>query len=165
MFHILGTLKIIKKIEFLTRMLRPLCARWAYGSWTDAHPERARQKWSTLWAYASVPDVHAQHAHQFSYFSNVHFVYPQHARKELMCALSMRIRNWACWAWASGTDAYAEPHESGMGMGMGMPGRSSVISGELQAEGEQHMFILDWSALLAPPGRKPWTDCLHFYHS
>ncbi len=44
-------------------------------------------------AYASVPDAHAQHAHQFSYFSNVHFVYPQHARKKLMRALSMHFRN------------------------------------------------------------------------
>jgi hypothetical protein len=26
-FDVLGTLKMIKKIEFLTRMLRPLCAR------------------------------------------------------------------------------------------------------------------------------------------
>jgi hypothetical protein len=109
-FDVLGTLKIIKKIEFLTRMLQPLCARWAYGSGTDAHPEPARQElirtlslrvrnWFAPWAYASVPDAHAQHAHQFSYFLNVHFVYPQHARKELMRALSMRVRNW-CVRWA-----------------------------------------------------------------
>ena len=26
-FAVLGTLKIVEKIEFLTRMLRPLCAR------------------------------------------------------------------------------------------------------------------------------------------
>jgi hypothetical protein len=44
-------------------------------------------------ACASVPYAHAQHAHQFFYFSNVHLVYPQHERKELMCALSMRVRN------------------------------------------------------------------------
>jgi hypothetical protein len=35
--------------------------------------------------------LHAQLAHQFSHFSNVHFVYPQ--RKELMLALSMLVRN------------------------------------------------------------------------
>jgi hypothetical protein len=65
------------------------------------------RNWCAPWAYASVPDAHAQHAHQFSYFSNVHYVYPQHARKELMRALSMHIRNWcACWACASGTDAH-----------------------------------------------------------
>ncbi len=69
-------------------MLRPLCACGAYGSGTDVHPE---------------------HAHHFPYFSNVHFLYPQHARKELMRALSMRVRNWCVhWAGASGTDAYAE---------------------------------------------------------
>ncbi len=88
------------------------------------------RNWCAPWAYASVPDAHAQHAHQFSYFSNVHFVYPQHARKELMRALSMRFRNWctcwhACqelmhtlslqvrnwcmhWAYASGTNACTE---------------------------------------------------------
>jgi hypothetical protein len=37
--------------------------------------------------------LHAQHARKFSYFSNVHLVYPQ--RKELMLALSMRVRNRA----------------------------------------------------------------------
>ncbi len=68
-------------------------------SGTDAHP----------WAYASVPYAHAQHAHQFSYFSNVHFVYPQHARKELMRTLSMCVRNWCVhWTCASGIHAYAE---------------------------------------------------------
>jgi hypothetical protein len=28
---------------------------------------------------------------QFSHFSNVHFLYPQHARKEVMLTLSMRV--------------------------------------------------------------------------
>ena len=65
-------------------MLQPLCARWAYGSGTDAHPEHARQElmrtlsvrvrnWCAPWACVSVPYAHAQHAHQFSYFSNVYF--------------------------------------------------------------------------------------------
>ncbi len=88
------------------------------------------RNWCTPWAKASVPYVHAQHAHQFSYFSNVHLVYPQHASKELMRALSMSVRNWcvywACasepmhtlsirvrnwcmhWAYASGTSACTE---------------------------------------------------------
>ncbi len=43
-FDCLGTLKIIRNIEFLRGMLRTLCARWAYGSGTDAHPEHARQE-------------------------------------------------------------------------------------------------------------------------
>ncbi len=56
------------------------------------------RNWCAPWAYASVPYVHAQHAHQFSYFSNVHFV-----------TLSMRVRNWCVhWACASGTDACTE---------------------------------------------------------
>jgi hypothetical protein len=42
------------------------------------------RNWCAPWAYASVPYAHAQHAHQFSYFSNVHFVHPQHAHLELM---------------------------------------------------------------------------------
>jgi hypothetical protein len=63
-FAVLGTLKIVEKIEFLTRMLRPLCARWAYGSGTQAHAEHARQElmrllsirvrnWCVRLAYAS----------------------------------------------------------------------------------------------------------------
>ncbi len=35
--------KIIENIEFLTRKLRPLCARWAYVSGTYAHAERTFQ--------------------------------------------------------------------------------------------------------------------------
>jgi hypothetical protein len=67
------------------------------------------RNWRAPWAYASVPDAHAQHAHEFSYFSNVHFVYPQHARKELMRALSMPVRNWCIhWAYESGTGACTE---------------------------------------------------------
>ncbi len=89
-FAVLCNLKIIKNNEFLTRMPRPLCARWAYGSGTYVHAD--------------------------------------HARQELMRALTIRVRNrcvhWAnasgtntctecspfktCWAYASGTDAYPE---------------------------------------------------------
>jgi hypothetical protein len=72
--------------------VRNWCAPWTCGS-----------------VHASVPYAHVQHAHQFSYFSVFHFVYPQHARKEMMLALSMRVRKWCVyWACASGTDAYAE---------------------------------------------------------
>ncbi len=97
-FDVLGTLKIIKKIEFLTRV----------PTFMRALSIRVRN-WCVPWAYASVSDAHAQHAHQFSYFLNVHFVYPQHARKELMRALSMRVRNWCVrWAYESGTGACTE---------------------------------------------------------
>jgi len=63
------------------------------------------RKWCAPWAYASVPYAHAQHAHQFSHFSNIHFVYPQHACKELMRALlSLWVSNWwVYWAFASWT--------------------------------------------------------------
>ena len=68
------------------------------------------RNWCAPWAYASVPYAHAQHAHQFSHFSNIHFVYPQHACNELKHALSMCIRNWCvrCWAYESGTDAHTK---------------------------------------------------------
>ncbi len=83
------------------RMLRPLCAHWAMSI-------RVRN-WCAPWPYASNPYVHAQHAHQFSHFSNVHFVYPQHVRKERMRALSLRVRNWCVhWAYTSGTNACTE---------------------------------------------------------
>ncbi len=60
------------------------------------------RNWCAPWPYASLSYTHAQHEHQFSYFSNVHFVYSQHARKELMLALSLRVRNWCIlWAYAS----------------------------------------------------------------
>ncbi len=54
--------------------------------------------------------MHVQLAHPFPKFSNVHFVCPQHARKELMRALSMRVRNWCAvpWAYTSGTDECME---------------------------------------------------------
>ncbi len=88
------------------------------------------RNWCAPWACVSVPYAHAQHAHQFSYFSNVHFVYPQHARKnwcvhwacvsgadacteharqELMRTRSIRVRNWCVhWAYVLGTNVCTE---------------------------------------------------------
>ena len=42
-----------------------------------------------------------------------------------------------------------------------LPGRSSVISGELQAGGKSICLCLT-GVLLCPPRRPPWTDCVHF---
>ncbi len=72
----LGTLKIIKNIAFLTRIPRPLCASWAYGSGLLRTSSVRVRNWCTPWPYASVPDTHAQHTHKFSYFSNVPFCIP-----------------------------------------------------------------------------------------
>jgi hypothetical protein len=104
------TLKIIKNIELLTRMLRLLCSHWAYGSGTHVHAERARQElmralslrvrnWCVHWAYASCTNVctegspfkHAeQHTHQF--------------RMRTLSKVSIRVRNWCVhWAFVSGT--------------------------------------------------------------
>ncbi len=67
------------------------------------------RNWCAPSLYASVPYTHAQLAHQFFQFSNVHFIYAQHARKELMHALSMCVKNWCVlWACTVGTDAYTE---------------------------------------------------------
>ncbi len=82
-------------------------ACWAYASGTDAYD------WCACWAaYALGTNAHPEHmhqflthmlskcsVHQFSHFSNAYFVYPQHARKELMGAQSIPIRNW-CVHWA-----------------------------------------------------------------
>ncbi len=103
---VLETLKIIKNIEFLTRMLRPLCARWAYGSGTYAHAKRARQElmralcirvrnWCVHWAYASgtntwwsaVPLKHAAYA-------SVPGACTERTGQELMRMLSVRIINY-----------------------------------------------------------------------
>jgi hypothetical protein len=43
-----------------------------------------------------------------------------------------------------------------------LPGRASVIGGEPQAGGEYHMFMFDWSAVMTPHRRPPWTACVHF---
>ncbi len=102
-------------------MLWPLCARWAYGSGTDAHPEHMHQfltrmlsmricfpiffqmfilytlsmhvrNWWVHWACTSGPDACTEHA-----------------RQELMCMLSIQVRNWCVhWIYASGTNASTE---------------------------------------------------------
>ncbi len=76
----------------------------------DACTECARQGlMRTLIILISFSCMHVQHADQFSKFSNVHFVYPQHSREELMHALSLRLRNWCVrWAYASGADECME---------------------------------------------------------
>ncbi len=114
-FYFLGTLKIIKHIEFLTRMLRPLCACWAYGLGTYAHAERARQElmralsirvrnWCVHWAYASGTNTWTERSPFktcWAYASGTH-AYPEHTGQELIRALSIRVRNWrACSACAS----------------------------------------------------------------
>jgi len=82
------TLKIIKIFDFLTHMLRPLCACWAYDSGTDAYTEHLRQEliralckrvrnWCGRWAYASGTDACCECAHQ-----------------ELMSALCIHVKNW-----------------------------------------------------------------------
>ncbi len=98
---------MIENLEFLTRMFWPLCARWAFGSGTHAHAERAchelmhalsvrvrnwcvhcaygpginactgRSPFKTCWAYATGTDAYLDHTGQ-----------------ELMRALSLRVRNW-----------------------------------------------------------------------
>ncbi len=75
-------------IPTLSVQVRNWCACWECVSETN-------------WAYASDPYTHSQEALQFSLLSNVHFVYPQQALKELMQKMSMRVRNWCvcCWMW------------------------------------------------------------------
>ncbi len=99
-------------------MLWLLCTFWAYMSGTNAHAEHMRQQLIHTLSIASVPYAHAQHVHQFSHFSNVHFVhvYPQQRSKELMhthqemtCALMIiSAKNWCVTEYPSGTDAYPE---------------------------------------------------------
>ncbi len=90
---------------------------WAYGSGIDAHTERACQKLmrtlticiSFLRACASV----------FVFFKCSFCILSacawgtdactDHAHQELMCKLSITIRNWCVrWAYESGTDACTE---------------------------------------------------------
>jgi len=107
-------------------MLRPLCARWAYGSGTDAHPEHMHQlltrmlsmrisfrifqmfilytlsmrirNWCVHWACASGADACTEHA-----------------RKELMRMLSICISSWpVCSGYASVPGAYAQHFLKGM---------------------------------------------------
>ncbi len=112
------------------RMLRPLCARWAYGSGTDAHPERARQElMRTLHTHQFLTCMLSMRI-SFPFFQMfilytlsmrvrnwcVHWACAsgtgactEHARQELIRMLSIRVRNWCVhWAYASGTNAYTE---------------------------------------------------------
>ncbi len=85
------------------RMLRPICAHWAYASGTDAYCEHTGQElmralsirvrnWCVRWAYGSGTDACAEHTGQ-----------------ELMCALSIRVRNWCVhWVYETGTDSCIE---------------------------------------------------------
>ncbi len=60
----------------------------------NARPRGLRIWYNAYWSGTDVhPDHRHQHEHQFFYFSNVNFVYPQHARKKLMCPMSIRIRD------------------------------------------------------------------------
>ncbi len=76
-------------------MLRPLCARWAYGSGTHAHAERARQElmralsirvrnWCVHWAYASGTNACTERSPFKTCWAYTH--------KELMRTLSIRVR-------------------------------------------------------------------------
>ncbi len=81
---------------------------WAYASGTDAYPDHTGQElmhllsirvrnWCIPWAYASVFYVYALHKHKNSKFEKVpskHAEQCEHACKELMRALSLRVRNW-----------------------------------------------------------------------
>ncbi len=117
--------------QFLTSMLSisikiwkghfKIC--WAYLSWSDAYPERAHQdllrshalaehmwrNWCIPWAYASVSNVYAQHKRKNSKFEKVPSNHAEHGCKELMLALSVRVRNWCVLqVYASGTDTYPD---------------------------------------------------------
>ncbi len=109
-------------IEFLMRMLRPLCACWAYGTGTYAHAESARKElmhalsirvrnWCVHWAYASGTKTCTERSPFktcWTYASETD-AYFEHTGQELMRALSIRVRNWCVhWAYASGTDAHAQ---------------------------------------------------------
>jgi hypothetical protein len=110
-------------------MLQPFCARWAYGSGTDAHPECARlelmrsmrisvypqhesnklmralsmhvRNWCVRWAYKSGTGVCTEHTHQV--LMRAQNAFPsknaEHTHQELMRTLSIRVRNW-CLCWA-----------------------------------------------------------------
>ncbi len=125
-FRFFMSFKNIENIEFLMRMLWPLCTGWAYGSGTDANAERASQtQMCTL--TKCISSFHAiSTCASVSCFSNVHLytlsvrirkwcmhctsgtdTYAEHSRQELMRALSIQVRNWCVhWSYSSGTDAY-----------------------------------------------------------
>ncbi len=88
-------------------MLPLLCARWAYGSGTYVHAERAHQElmralsirvrnWCVHWAYASGTNTCTERSPLktwWAYASGTD-AYPEHTGQELMRALSIRVRNW-----------------------------------------------------------------------
>ncbi len=113
-----GTLKIITNFDFLMRMLRPLCAHWAYESGTDAWTEHTGQErmltvsiqvrnWCVRWAYGSGTEECAEHTSQeliralsaHMKFEKIPSKHSEHTRQELMRTLSIRVRNW-CVRWA-----------------------------------------------------------------
>ncbi len=73
----------------LSILVRNWCICWAYASVPVAYP----------WAYASVSYAYDQHKRKNSKFEKVPLKNTDHVRKELMGALSMRVRNW-CMNWA-----------------------------------------------------------------
>jgi hypothetical protein len=80
--------------------VRNRCVHWEYGSGTNSCTERSPFK--TCWAYASGTDTYPEHTgHKLSIsvknskFEKVPSNHADHARKELMHALSLHIRNYA----------------------------------------------------------------------
>jgi hypothetical protein len=55
------------------------------GTGTDTHPDQYHLN-------QFLTRMIAQHEHKFSHFSNIHFVYPQHAHKEPMRACTEHAR-------------------------------------------------------------------------
>ncbi len=68
---VLGTLKMIKNIDFLTRILQPLCVRIGPGA--DAYSEHTSKE-------------------------QMHTLSNEYTSQELMRAVSIRVRNW-CIPW------------------------------------------------------------------
>ncbi len=107
--------------------IRNWCTHWACASGTDACTEHIHQQlmhalsirvmnWCVSWtyatgtdAYASISDAYAQHKRKNSKLEKIPSKHAGRTRKELMRALSVRVRNWYVHrAYVSGTDACAE---------------------------------------------------------
>ncbi len=81
---------------------RNWCIRWAYESGTDACTEHTRQV--LMRAQSAFPSKNAEHTHQ-----GLMRTLSEHTGQELMCSLSIRVRNWCVpWAYASVSYAYAQ---------------------------------------------------------
>ncbi len=85
----------------LSIRVRNLCVRWAYGSGTDACTEHTSQELiralSAHMKFEKVSSKHAEHTHQdlMRTLSNEHTCQElMHTPKELIRALSVRVRNW-----------------------------------------------------------------------